>query len=101
MLSSNSNPNAVVDNKPTLLNDLRNNLADDNIMSVTEVSVNLQPNQIDKIPVQKHKKSVKCQNEDLTLFDELKLNQEESISLTAPLFTQSMATVMNPATIQQ
>ena len=101
VLSSNSNPNTVVDNNPTLLSNLENNLEDKNIVPLTEVSSNLQPDQIDKIHVQNHKRLVECQNEYLNLFDELKLNQVESISVTTRRFTRSMAMVMTPATIQQ
>ena len=46
----------MVDSKPTLLNDLGNNMADDNIMPLTGVLHNLQPDQIDKIPVQINRK---------------------------------------------
>ena len=81
--SINPNPNEVVDNKPTLLSDLGNNLKDNNIIHVIGISVNSQSNQIGKIPAQKHKKSLKFQNEDLTLFDELRLNRKESIFVSA------------------
>ena len=101
MLSSNPNPNEGVDNNPTLLSDIGNNIADNNTMAMTRVSGNLHPDQIDKIPIQKHKKQVKCHNEYLTLFDELKLSQEESIFVTTRRFTWSMDTIMSLATIQQ
>ena len=58
--SINPNPNEVVDNKPTYLNDLGNNLGDENIIPVTRISVNSQPDWIGKIPAQKHEKSVEC-----------------------------------------
>ena len=50
----------MVDNKYTLLNDLGNNMEDDNIMPMTGVLGNLQPDQIDKIPVQINRNSVWC-----------------------------------------
>ena len=90
----------MVDNNPTLLNDL-GNLGDDNIMLVTRILISPQHDQMGKIPAKKHKSSLKCQNEDLTLFDELKLNQKESIFVSAWWFTQSMAIVITPTTIQQ
>ena len=57
MFNHNTNPNEVVDNKPTLFNDLGNNLAYDNIIPVIGIYAISWLNQIGKIPAQKHEKS--------------------------------------------
>ena len=55
----NPNPNEEVNNNHTLLNDLGNNTVDDNIIPVTGIFVNSQPERIGKIPTQKHENLVK------------------------------------------
>ena len=65
------------------------------------IAASNKPVPIDEISIQKHGRFVKRQNADSIMFDELKAKKWASISSNTCIFTNSMDTIVTPATFQE